>query len=137
MSDTFTSSLPTNFNFDNSSKDEDKHQENVDALINLKFSVERQVSILSETFNEVNTNNGLSPLNNIGKDLSVYALFTLNKNNIEMYGKKFLEEQTSLLKSIDALLLEKCNHNWINDTIDGPFSSKDICYCGHCYIRKN
>ena len=73
---------------------------------------------------------------NTSADLDIYGLVTMYTNNIEMYGNIFLEKQTELLGHIDTLLLKKCTHNWINDVIDGPFSSRDICYCSKCYIRK-
>ena len=41
-----------------------------------------------------------------------------------------------LLDQIDNILMEICEHEWINDTLDGPFNSRDICWCKKCYIRK-
>ena len=51
-----------------------------------------------------------------------------------MNGTIFLEEQTELLKYINKLLLEKCDHNWVNDAIDLPFGERYVCYCSKCYI---
>ena len=107
-------------------------EQNVETLINLKFNVERQFSALHETFEKAKE----IRLVNTNADLDIYGLVTMYTNNIEIYGNTFLEKQTELLKHIDTLLLKKCPHNWIDDVIDGPFSSRDICYCSKCYVRK-
>jgi hypothetical protein len=107
-------------------------KENVKTLIDLKFAIERQISILEETFSAAKK----IQLVNTSADLDIYGLVTLYSNNIKMNGTLFLEEQTELLKHINRLLLEKCEHNWINDVIDLPFSERQICYCSNCYIYK-
>ena len=107
-------------------------KENVKTLIDLKFAIERQISILEETFSAAKK----IQLVNTSADLYIYGLVTLYSNNIKMNGTLFLEEQTELLKHINRLLLEKCEHNWINDVIDLPFSERQICYCSNCYIYK-
>ena len=107
---------------------------NLEELINLKFAVERQFSILFETFKKAKEHR----LVNTSADLDIYAIFAVNNNNIETNGELFLEKQTELIKSIDAILLKKCDHNWIHDVIDEPLErSRNICYCGKCYCRQN
>ena len=105
---------------------------NVKTLIDLKFAIERQISVLEETFSAAKK----IQLVNTSADLDIYGLVALYTNNIKMNGTLFLEEQTELLKHINRLLLEKCEHNWINDVIDLPFSERHLCYCSNCYIYK-
>ena len=106
---------------------------NLEELINLKFAVERQFSILFETFKTSKDHH----LVNTSADLDIYAAFALYNNNIEMSGQIFLEKQTELIRNIDEILLKKCDHNWIHDVIDEPLErSRDICYCGKCYCRQ-
>ena len=111
---------------------EDKHAQNMKILIELKFALEKEITIYLENFKE----NKSKYLRNVSDDLDIYAVFCLYQNNIEMYGGTYLEKQTELLKQIDEILLRKCEHNWIDDVIDGIFSSRDICYCSKCFIRK-
>jgi len=107
---------------------------NLEELINLKFAVERQFSILFETFEKAKEYR----LVNTSADLDIYALFAVYDNNIETIGQLFLEKQTELLRSIDEILMRKCDHNWIHDVIDEPLDrSRNICYCGKCYCRQN
>ena len=114
-------------------KDDDSPSEkNVATLINLKFAIERQISILHETFEQ---SKQIKLVNTHG-DLDIYGLVALYDNNIEMCGNIFLEKQIELLKSVDEYLLRKCQHNWINDVVDTTFSSRNICYCAKCYIYK-
>jgi hypothetical protein len=107
-------------------------QINIETLIDLKFATERQISILEETFSAAKK----IQLVNTSADLDIYGLVALYRNNIRMNGTIFFEEQTELLKHINRLLLEKCEHNWINDVIDLPFSERHICYCSKCHIYK-
>jgi hypothetical protein len=106
--------------------------DNLEALVDLKFAVERQFSIMLETFKKTKDHR----LVNRTADLDIYAAFALFNNNIEMYGQIFLEKQTELIGSIDAVLMKKCDHNWIHDVIDEPLTSRNICYCGKCYCRQ-
>lgn len=42
-----------------------------------------------------------------------------------------------LKDNIKYKIKDKCEHNWVNDTIDiNPDSSKNICYCEKCEITK-
>ena len=47
-----------------------------------------------------------------------------------------IEVTPSAVSKIDNLLLNKCQHKWIDDVIDGPFSSQNYCYCCKCFLRK-
>jgi len=105
---------------------------NLDAIINLKFTVEREINTLYETFEKVKTLNRETRSN----DLDIRTIFTVYQNNVDTQGELFLQKQQELLKSIDALLLKKCKHKWVDDIIDGPFSSRNYCYCSNCFIRK-
>ena len=34
----------------------------------------------------------------------------------------------------NAFSQHKREHDWVEDVVDGPFSSRDICYCKNCFI---
>ncbi len=110
----------------------DSSKENLDALIDLKFSVERQISIMTETFKKANEFRFL----NLTSDQDIKTVFELHNNNIEISGQNFLDKQTNLIKKIDKILLNKCDHDWIHDAIDEPLSSRNICWCKKCYCRQ-
>ena len=119
----------------NSSDDEnneDKHVQNMQTLVNLKFIVEKEINSLSESFK----NNKSRHLRNVSDDLDIHAVFCLYQKNIEISGEIYLEKQTELIRQIDDILLRKCEHSWVDDVIDGVFNSRDICYCSKCFIRK-
>uniref|UniRef100_A0A6C0AYC0 Uncharacterized protein n=1 Tax=viral metagenome TaxID=1070528 RepID=A0A6C0AYC0_9ZZZZ len=101
-------------------------------LIQLKFNVEHEYSTLYNTFDQVKKMKLLS----INKDVELYTILRVYSQNIEHMGNEFLEKQKNLLEQINEILMKKCNHNWIEDTIDEPFRSRDICYCSNCYIYK-
>ena len=113
-------------------KPDEYDENNLDALITLKFTIEREINTLYETFHKVKTLNREIRI----KNLDIHTIFTIYQNNIDTQGDLFMQKQTELLNSIDALLLKNCKHNWIDDIIDGPFSSRDYCYCSKCFIRK-
>ena len=124
-----------------SKKDEDTTY-NMEELINLKFSVERQISTLHETFEASKKYKNMrysrsSYSENSTANLDIYEVFERHHGNIERFGTSFLERQTELLRNIDEILLKLCDHNWIHDVIDEPLErSRNICYCGKCYCRK-
>ena len=42
-----------------------------------------------------------------------------------------------LKEGVKDKIKDKCEHDWVNDTIDiNPDSSKNICYCVKCEITK-
>ena len=128
-----------NMNMNSENKDNEilndhiKYECNIESLIKLKFLVEKQFNTLYDAVKEAKK----IKLYNISDDLDIYAIYTMYNNNIEMSGDEFLRKQTELLKSIDALLMKKCLHNWVDDVIDTAFSSYNICYCSNCFVRKN
>jgi hypothetical protein len=102
--------------------------ENLESLIDLKFAVERQISIMHETFKKSNEYRS--------SNLDIYSIYNLYNNNIKESGQIFLETQTELIKKIDVILLKKCPHDWNHDAIDEPLSSRNICWCKKCYCRQ-
>jgi hypothetical protein len=105
-------------------------QINLDNIIQLKFNVEKEIQTLTSNFAKLKTDKQI----NISNDNKI--LLEQYKLNIDMFGEKYLKQQNILLKNIDKILLEKCNHCWIYDTIDEPLYSRDICYCSKCYLYK-
>ena len=109
-----------------------KYECNMDGLINLKFLVEKQFNTLYEAVKEAKK----IKLHSVSDNLDIYAIFSIYNNNIEITGDEFLTKQTELLKSIDALLMRKCEHAWVDDVVDTAFSSYNISYCSNCFVRK-
>ena len=109
-----------------------KEKVDVEALINLKFNIEREINTLDESFKKMNK----KTLEYNTNDLDTYNILNKYQKNIDNNGKVFMEKQLLLLKEIDNLLLNKCQHNWIDDVIDGVFSSRDYCYCSKCFVQK-
>ena len=108
-------------------------KKNLETLISLKFATEKEFNILGENFKKIKE---LQLEGNVCKDLDIYEVYNLYQKNIKNYGDDFLEQQMILIKQIDDLLRKKCEHIWIDDVIDGPFSSRNYCYCANCYITK-
>jgi hypothetical protein len=108
-------------------------EKNLETLISLKFATEKEFNILGENFKKIKE---LRLEGNVCKDLDIYEVYNLYQKNIKNYGDDFLEQQMILIKQIDDLLRKKCEHIWIDDVIDGPFSSRNYCYCANCYITK-
>ena len=104
----------------------------IEALINLKFNIEREINTLDETFKKMNEKTREYNTS----DIDTYNILSKYQKNIDNNGKVFMEKQLLLLKEIDNLLLNKCQHNWIDDVIDGVFSSRDYCYCSKCFVQK-
>jgi hypothetical protein len=73
----------------------------LEQLIQLKFSLEKEINILRE-----------------------------NQEKLEF------RKQKQLLAEVNKILEEKCEHNWIEDAIDEPLSTRYICYCSECYLYK-
>ena len=118
----------------NSTGETDKNDDSdtLELLIDLKFSVEKELNTLSATFENQKSRQRRDISNN--QDISI--ILQMYNDNIAKAGTVFLIHQNSLLEQINALLLKKCNHTWIDDVIDGPFSSRNYCYCSKCFLRK-
>lgn len=105
---------------------------NIENILYLKFSIEKEIESISSNIDRLNCCNYQSqPLDNL--DLKIY---TQLNTNIRMFGKEYLREQKTLLAEINKILENNCEHNWINDTVDEPLSSKEICYCSKCFLYK-
>ncbi len=118
-----TSQVPIN------SIDEDTKE--IEILIDLKFSVEKELNTLFANF-ERQRERKID--NNSNLDISL--IVQMYNDNISKTGELFIVHQSELLERINALLLKKCNHIWIDDVIDGIFSSRNYCYCSKCFLRK-
>ena len=99
-------------------------------IIQLKFSLEREIDVLTRNFDLYEYNSYTT------KTPDEIKLLTQYNTNKTMFGKNYLTEQKALLEEINKILLEKCDHNWIEDSVDEPLRSRYICYCGKCYIYK-
>lgn len=110
---------------------QNKNNPNIEKLIQLKFSIEREYNSLTDLFTNMESINWI----NMSSDLEIYAKLAFYRNTIETTGRQFLEGQKKLINDIDEILMKKCEHDWIEDVIDEPLErSRDICYCSKCYI---
>jgi len=100
-------------------------------IIRLKFSLEREIDTLTRNFDVCEIKNSMI------KTQDETKLFTQYNSNKTMFGKNYLSEQKALLSEVNKILLEKCDHNWIEDYVDEPLRSRYICYCGKCYLYKS
>lgn len=100
----------------------------LEQLIQLKFSLEKEINVLQENHDNLKFRKEITNNDKI--------IFTQYNINIVLFGKDYLVKQKELLNQVDKILFENCDHNWINDAIDEPLSTKYICYCGKCYIYK-
>jgi len=101
----------------------------LEQLIQLKFSLEREINILQENHEKLEFRKQM--YNNNDK-----IIITQYNTNIKMFGKDYLREQKQLLNEINKILEQQCDHNWIEDEIDEAFSTRYICYCSKCYLYK-
>jgi murein L,D-transpeptidase YafK len=101
----------------------------LEQLIQLKFSLEKEINVLQENYEKLEFRKQLS--NNTDK-----MIITQYDTNIKMFGKDYLREQKQLLNEINKILSETCDHHWIEDEIDEPLSTRYICYCSKCYLYK-
>ena len=102
----------------------------LEQLIQLKFSLEKEINILQENHEKLEFR---KQINNNNNDK---VIITQYDSNIKMFGKDYVREQKQLLIELNKILEEKCEHNWIEDAIDEPLSSRYICYCSNCYLYK-
>jgi len=99
-----------------------------DKLTDLKFQVEKEYHFIKNAYSKLNDKS-------INND-EIQEILELYKINLEIEGKKFLQHKKTLLTNINSVLLKNCNHNWIDDVIETPFSETNICYCNICFIYK-
>lgn len=104
-------------------------QMNLDSIIQFKFDIEKEIEALSSNFTKLENNRQIITNEN--------RIFLKQYNtNINILGKEYLKQQNKLLEEIDKFLDENCEHVWINDAIDEPLYSRNICYCSKCYLYK-
>ncbi len=101
----------------------------LEQLIQLKFSLEKEINILQENHEKLQFRKQISNKND-------KIIITQYDTNIKMFGKDYLREQKQLLNEVNKILEEQCDHNWIEDVIDEPLTSRYICYCSKCYLYK-
>tara|TARA_A100001015_G_scaffold212085_1_gene237817 strand:- start:1823 stop:2074 length:252 start_codon:yes stop_codon:yes gene_type:complete len=81
-------------------------------------------------------------IENINKLIDQKFLLETQKNEIKIHKKNniyredYINNITNLINIINEILIDNCEHIWITDYIDGPFSSREICYCSKCFIYK-
>ena len=81
---------------------------NLDTLIDNKIEIEKEISYLQNN----------------------------NREKISQETNEEINKKMLVLKDIENQLNQLCHHNWIEDIIDEPLRSWNICYCSHCFSRK-
>ena len=72
--------------------------------------------------------------NNCNDDL--FKQYVNMFDNTELYNDLITNLET-LTNCIHSHIKNKCDHEWVNDTIDiDPDMSQDICYCVKCEVTK-
>ena len=100
----------------------------LEQVIDQKFLLEKKINVLEEIHKKRQLGMQLSNNDKI--------IITQYDSNIKIFEKKYLQEQKQLLINLNKILEEKCDHNWIEDIMDEPFSTRYICYCSKCYLYK-
>jgi hypothetical protein len=85
---------------------------NLDNLIDKKIELEKEVNYLKKNVNK------------------------LQREKLNHQKTHEINEKIKILENIENKLNELCLHNWIEDVIDEPFKSWNICYCSICFSRK-
>lgn len=103
----------------------------VESLIDLKFTLEKEISLYNETYNKINNNCIYS-----GGSIE-YNLYNKYRTNMNMAGSEYINKQKELLKKVTDMLLQSCDHDWVDDVIEDGYSERKVCYCKHCFIYKS
>ena len=61
----------------------------------------------------------------------------LNMFNDDNFNNEMIDKLKNLKNYIKNKINNKCEHEWVNDTIDiDPDRSEEICYCVKCEVTK-
>ena len=107
----------------------------IDDLIDLKFIVEKQCNSKVNIYYNFEDN---SFTNITFQNIDISNIFQSYKNNLLLQNnyKEFIENNIIINNNIIETLTKLCEHNWIDDVIETPFSERNICYCNKCFIYK-
>lgn len=110
---------------------------NSDIIFNLEFRIQnknliQQLEEVSNLYNEI-----ILYIN----DNCIYNYHTIDLINLYKKSLNDVNLQIELFKKIhnnnDDIIYDKCNHNFITDTIDITLDNTcDICYCTICELTK-
>lgn len=80
----------------------------------------------------------MSNMSNMDIDVLIDWKFLLEKE-INKHEKSSSDKEIDMatLKNVTKVLLDRCQHEWIEDVIDGIFSDRNYCYCQKCFIEKH
>ena len=107
----------------------------LDTLIQLKFNVEKEISILDSTIKDVaSLDNSLDVVDRHSTDVSNLVNQYLMETSI--FRKQHQNKSLSILLQINTLLNVICKHDWVEDTVEDRSGERDICYCRKCFMRK-
>jgi len=107
----------------------------LDTLIQLKFNVEKEISILDSTIKDVAIlDNSLDVVDRHSTDVSNLVNQYLMETSI--FRKQYQNKSWAILLQINTLLNVICKHDWVEDTVEDRSGERDICYCRKCFMRK-
>jgi len=107
----------------------------LDTLIQLKFNVEKEISILDSTIKDVaSLDNSLDVVDRHSTDVSNLVNQYLMETSI--FRKQYQNKSWAILLQINTLLNVICKHDWVEDTVEDRSGERDICYCRKCFMRK-
>lgn len=108
-------------------------QQVIDELIKLKFCINKKITSCDELIKSIQDIN----LSLFSKDLDILSIIDKYKQESISTGRILSEQQNFIYRKIDEILLEKCEHEWINDYIEDSLErEREICYCKHCFYYK-
>tara|TARA_B100001093_G_scaffold505030_1_gene561707 strand:- start:609 stop:950 length:342 start_codon:yes stop_codon:yes gene_type:complete len=110
---------------------ENNKKNNLDTLIDLKFSLEREINAIRD-----NNNKFKLLYYSSSKDFNINKIISQHNSNNILFGKDYFNNQIKLLEEVDKILKDNCQHEWIEDSIDEPLHSWNICYCQKCFSRR-
>jgi len=106
-------------------------EKEINDLVDLKFLIEKEYHII-HNIQDKPPNYYLKSF----KHSDISKIFESYKKNIQINLHTILKNYREIIENINDFLMKNCNHNWIDDVIETPFSEKNICYCNKCFIYK-
>ena len=105
----------------------------IEELVKLKFCINKKIESCEELIQSINEIN----LDLFSNDLDFVSTIDKYKQESIMAGRVLSEQQDSIYLEIDKILLQKCQHEWVDDYIEEPLErERHICYCKHCFYYK-
>ena len=102
-------------------------------LVIVKFTIEKQINTTKELLSNISNNLNIQFISDreLINKIILYQFLTRRTLN------QLLKMQNNLLNSIQEILYNQCQHQWVNDIVEEPLEKeRTICYCSKCLIYK-